>query len=164
MDISIRPMIGSDADRVLLIYAEGIEDGQATFEIACPGWLDWDANHLSACRWVAVLDGRIAGWAALSPVSKRECYSGVAEISVYVGREARGRGIGRRLMAVLIEESEQRGFWTLQGNTFEDNAASLALFRTYGFRVVGRRERIAQRLGQWRNTILTERRSRTVGG
>jgi phosphinothricin acetyltransferase len=163
MDIAIRPMVESDADRVLLIYAEGIEDGQATFETVCPGWADWEAAHLAACRFAALIDGRVVGWAAVSPVSKRECYRGVAEVSVYVAREARGQGLGRRLLDALVEASEQAGFWTLQGSTFEDNAASLALQRACGFRVVGRRERIAQRLGQWRSTILTERRSRNAG-
>ena len=162
-EISVRPMKASDAARVLAVYAEGIDDGQATFETVCPGWTDWDAAHLADGRFVALLDGRVAGWAALSPVSKRACYRGVAEVSVYVGREARGKGLGRRLLETLVEDSERAGFWTLQGGTFEDNAASLALQRDCGFRVVGRRERIAQRNGQWKSTILTERRSTKVG-
>ncbi len=163
MDNSIRPMAASDADRVLLIYAEGIEDGQATFETVCPGWADWDAAHLAGCRLSAVIESRVMGWAALSLVSKRACYQGVAEVSVYVAREARGMGLGRRLLEALVEASERAGFWTLQGSTLEDNAASLALQRACGFRVVGRRERIAQRLGHWKSTILTERRSAKVG-
>jgi L-amino acid N-acyltransferase YncA len=163
MDVRIRPLAESDAGRVLAIYAEGIEDGQATFETVCPGWADWNAGHLAECRFAALLDGRVVGWAALSPVSKRSCYRGVAEVSVYVGREARGKGLGRRLLEALIEASEQAGFWTLQGSTFEDNAASLALQGACGFRVIGRRERIAQRLGQWRSTVLTERRSGKAG-
>jgi L-amino acid N-acyltransferase YncA len=163
MDVVIRPMAPSDAEGVLAAYAEGIEDGQATFETVCPGWAEWDAAHLAACRFVAVIGGRVSGWAALNPVSKRACYRGVAEVSVYVAREARGKNLGRRLLDALVEASERAGFWTLQGSTFEDNAASLALQRACGFRVVGRRERIAQRLGQWRSTILTERRSRTAG-
>jgi len=163
MGISIRPMAGSDADRVLAVYAEGIEDGRATFEAGCPDWDVWDADHLAVCRIVAVMDGRVAGWAALSPVSKRSCYRGVAEVSVYVARDARWKGLGRRLLDALVEASERAGFWTLQGSTFEDNAASLALQRACGFRVVGRRERIGQRFGHWKSTILTERRSRTVG-
>ncbi len=163
MDISIRPMAESDADRVLAIYGQGIEDGLATFETTCPAWAEWDSAHLAQCRLAAAAEGRVAGWAALSPVSKRECYRGVAEVSVYVAREARGKGLGRRLLEALVEASERAGFWTLQGSTFEDNEASLALQRACGFRVVGRRERIAQRHGQWRSTVLTERRSRAVG-
>jgi L-amino acid N-acyltransferase YncA len=161
--ILIRPMANADAAFVLSVLAEGIEDGQATFEISCPEWPVWDENHLAEGRLVAVIDGRIAGWAALSPVSKRACYRGVAEVSVYIARNARGRGLGRRLLDALIEESERSGIWTLQGVSFEDNAASLALQAACGFRVVGRRERIAQRHGRWKSTVLTERRSRKVG-
>jgi L-amino acid N-acyltransferase YncA len=163
MEIRIQPLAESDAERVLVIYAEGLEDGQATFETVCPAWTDWDATHLAECRFVGLLDGRVVGWAALSPVSKRACYRGVAEVSVYVGREARGKGLGRRLLEALVDASEKAGYWTLQGSTFEDNAASLALQRACGFRVVGRRERIAQRLGQWKSTVLTERRSGKAG-
>ena len=162
-EISVRPMAASDAAQVLAAYAEGIEDGRATFETVCPGWDDWDAAHLEKCRFVGLIDDRVAGWAALGPVSWRDCYRGVAEVSVYVAREARGKGLGRRLLETLVEDSERAGFWTLQGGTFEDNAASLALQRACGFRVVGRRERIAQRNGQWKSTILTERRSAKVG-
>jgi L-amino acid N-acyltransferase YncA len=162
-EISVRPMAASDAARVLAVFAEGIEDGQATFETVCPAWADWDAAHLPECRFVGLYDDRVVGWAALNPVSKRECYRGVAEVSVYVGREARGKGLGRRLLETLVEASEQAGFWTLQGSTFEDNAASLALQRACGFRVVGRRERIARRHGQWKSTIFTERRSGKAG-
>jgi L-amino acid N-acyltransferase YncA len=159
MDIRIRPMTEADSGRVLAIYAEGIDDGKATFETICPDWADWDAGHLPAARLVAEAGGDIVGWAALSPVSKRACYSGVAEVSIYVARSARGLGVGRRLLSALIEASEAAGFWTLQGGTFEDNLASLALQQACGFRVIGRRERVAQRHGEWKSTILTERRS-----
>ncbi|MDD8027325.1 MAG: GNAT family N-acetyltransferase [Acidobacteriota bacterium] len=163
MDIRIRPMIEADAGRVLSVYAEGIEDGQATFETACPDWAGWDAHHLREGRMVAESEGTVIGWAALSPVSSRSCYRGVAEVSIYMARSARGQGVGKLLLAALIEAAEQYGFWTLQGGTFEDNKASLAIQRAFDFRVVGRRERIAQRDGVWKSTILTERRSRKNG-
>ncbi len=163
MEIRVRPMTEADAAIVLAIYAEGIEDGRATFETACPPWIDWDAAHLVPGRLVAEAGGAAVGWAALSPVSKRACYRGVAEVSVYVARQARGRGVGRRLLAALIEAAEEAGFWTLQGGTFEENEASLALQRAFGFRIVGRRERIAQRGGIWKSTVLTERRSARNG-
>jgi L-amino acid N-acyltransferase YncA len=163
MALRVRSMTEADAERVLAIYAEGIEDGRATFESACPSWPEWDSSHLAAGRLVVESEGAVVGWAALSPVSRRDCYRGVAEVSVYVAREARGAGVGRCLLAALIEAAEAAGLWTLQGGTFDDNQASLALQRAFGFRVVGRRERIAQRGGVWTDTILTERRSRFNG-
>ena len=161
--MKIRPVHEDDADAVLAIYAEGIEDRLATFETQCPDWEEWDQAHLQECRLVAESDGMVVGWAALSSVSRRACYRGVAEISVYVARAARGRGVGRALLEALVRESERAGFWTLQGTTLEDNAASLRVQEACGFRVVGVRERIGQLDGEWRTTVLTERRSATVG-
>ena len=152
-----------DPDRVLVIYAEGIEDGLATLETRCSSCEEWDATHHTECRLVADEDGTIVGWAALNPVSERACYRGVAEISVYGARGARGRGVGLALLDALVRESERAGFWTLQGATFEDNTASMRLQERCGFRVVGTRERIARLNDQWKTTVLTERRSEVVG-
>jgi L-amino acid N-acyltransferase YncA len=161
--MKIRPMQEEDADAVLAIYAEGIEEGLATFETRCPSWEEWDQAHLDACRLVAEGEGLLLGWAALSPVSRRACYRGVAEVTVYVAQAARGRGVGLALLRELIEASEEAGFWTLQGASFEENTASIRMQERCGFRVVGFRERIGQLAGRWKNTVLTERRSQVVG-
>jgi L-amino acid N-acyltransferase YncA len=161
--MTILPMRKDDANAVLAIYAEGIEDGLATFETQCPSWEEWDENHLQECRLVAESDGAVIGWAALSPVSKRACYRGVAEVSVYVRRAERRRGVGRALLKALVRASERAGFWTLQGTTLEDNTASLRVQADCGFRVVGTRERVGQLDGRWRSTVVTERRSPVVG-
>ena len=153
----------SDWEGVRAVYVEGLATGQATFETEAPGWERWDAAHLSFARLVARAGERVSGWAALSPVSSRPVYAGVAEVSVYVGREARGRGLGRSLLAALIEESERHGVWTLQASIFPENAASVALHKALGFRVVGTRERVARLKGRWRDTVLFERRSTVVG-
>lgn len=159
IDAVIEPMMPGDWDGVRAIYLEGIATGQATFETEAPSWEQWDAGHLPFGRLVARSGGRVAGWAALSPVSRRRCYAGVAEVSVYVGTDFRGRGVGRALLAALIAEAERQGIWTLQGSTFPENVASLRLQESLGFRIVGRRERIAMMNGVWRDTVLTERRS-----
>ena len=161
--MKIGPMHEEDANAVLAIYAEGIEDGLATFETRCPSWEEWDQARIGECRLVAEGDGALLGWAALNPVSRRACYRGVAEIAVYVARTARGRGVGSALLQALVQASEEAGFWTLQGATFEENTASLLVQERCGFRVVGTRERIGQLDGQWKTTVLTERRSQVVG-
>jgi phosphinothricin acetyltransferase len=163
MGIDIEAMTPADWEQVRAIYQEGIASGQATFEIEAPSWTQWDAGHHSFGRLVARAGGRVVGWAALSPVSRRRCYAGVAEVSVYVAADHRGRDVGRQLLQAVIGESERHGIWTLQGGTFAENEASLRLQRSCGFRVLGRRERIAQHHGVWRDTILTERRSPIVG-
>src|SRR5262245_66059707 len=163
MDFVIDSMQPRDWEFVRAIYLEGMATGQATFETEAPDWERWDAGHLPECRLVARNGGGILGWAALSPVSKREAYAGVAEVSVYVAAESRGRGVGGALMRTLIETSERRRIWTLQSTIFPENHASLALHLNHGFREVGRRERIARRNGVWRDTVLLERRSRVVG-
>jgi phosphinothricin acetyltransferase len=163
MSIDIEAMRPADWEQVRAIYLEGIASGQATFEVEAPTWAEWDAAHHSFARLVALIGARVVGWAALSPVSRRRCYVGVAEVSVYVGADSRGRGIGASLLAAVIAESERQGIWTLQGATFAENEASLRLQRACGFREIGRRERIAQLRGVWRDTILTERRSALVG-
>jgi len=156
-------MRDEDWDAVRAIYREGIATGNATFETGVPDWEAWDKNHLRACRLVAKADGRVVGWAALTPYSSRRAYAGVAGLSIYVSASARGRGIGRVLLGALIEASERAGLWTLQAGIFPENAASLALHRAHGFREVGRRERIGQLNGVWRDVVLMERRSKAVG-
>jgi L-amino acid N-acyltransferase YncA len=163
MSIDIDAMAPDDWQQVRAIYVEGIASGQATFEIDAPAWERWDAGHHPFARLVARSNGRVIGWAALSQVSQRPCYAGVAEVSVYVATEHRGHGLGRQLLLAVITESERHGIWTLQGATFPENEASLRLQRSCGFRQIGRRERIAQHRDVWRDTILTERRSRLVG-
>jgi L-amino acid N-acyltransferase YncA len=148
---------------VRAVYLEGLATGDATFETEAPDWPRWDASHLRGCRLVALCEGRVAGWAALSRVSAREVYKGVAEVSVYVGREFRGRGVGRALLEALVRESEAEGVWTLQAGVFPENAASVALHLSCGFREVGRRERVGRLGGRWRDTLLLERRSPLVG-
>jgi L-amino acid N-acyltransferase YncA len=161
--IEIAEMAAADWEAVRALYAEGILSGQATFEIDAPTWNEWDAAHHPFARLVARLAGRIVGWAALSPVSRRACYAGVAEVSVYVAADHRGQGVGRQLLLAAIAESERRGIWTLQGATFAENEASLRLQRGCGFREIGRRERIGRLHGVWRDTVLMERRSPVVG-
>jgi L-amino acid N-acyltransferase YncA len=140
----------------------GIATGNATFETEVPSWEEWDAAHLAEHRFVADRDGRVVGWIALVPASPRECYLGVAEVSVYVTAEARGQGVGARLLAALVESSERGGIWTLQTGVFPENEPSLALLRQFGFRTVGTRERIGRLHGVWRDTVLVERRSEVL--
>lgn len=159
----IRPMIPADWALVKAIYEQGIATGLATFELAAPSWDEWNGAHHAEPRMVATRDDAVAGWAALAPVSRRRVYAGVAEVSVYVDADARRSGVGRDLLSALIEASEHAGFWTLQAGIFPDNEASVRLHQRHGFRVVGIREKIAARDGQWRDVLLLERRSRTVG-
>jgi phosphinothricin acetyltransferase len=158
--MEIRAMEPSDWPAVRTIYEQGIATKQATFESASPSWEEWDAGHLVDLRLVAEDDDQVVGWAALSPVSRRACYAGVAEGSVYVAEEARGRGVGTALLTRLVAEADEAGFWTLQTSILPENVASIALHRRCGFRVVGTRERIAQLDGAWRDTVLMERRAR----
>lgn len=155
----IDQMRASDWEQVRSIYLEGIRSGHSTFETEAPSWEKWDEGHLQIARLVMRDGETIVGWAALSPVSKREVYRGVAELTVYVSENARGQGIGRALLEALIEESERNGIWTLQASIFPENVASVQLHRGCGFREVGRRERIAMLNGIWRDTLLFERRS-----
>jgi L-amino acid N-acyltransferase YncA len=163
MDFVIDSLLTQDWELVRAIYLEGVATGQATFETEAPDWKRWDAGHLPQCRIVARSGDGILGWAALSPVSRREVYAGVAEVSVYVAASARGFGVGGALMRALIEASERQGVWTLQSSIFPENHASVALHLKHGFREVGRRERIARHHGVWRDTIVLERRSRVAG-
>ena len=157
--VEIAAMEAADWERVAAIYAEGIATGVATFETETPTWDEWDAAHLSIGRLVARTDGEIVGWAALAPISRRACYRGVTEVSVYVASSARGRGVGTALMKRLADGATAGGIWTLQATVFPENGASLALHQRVGFRIVGRRQLIAQLGGIWRDTVLLERRS-----
>jgi len=159
----IASMTEQDWPAVREIYVQGIATGNATFEQSAPGWKKWDQGHLPTCRLVARLDDRIVGWTALSPVSSRCVYSGVREVSIYVADDARGRGVGRRLLRTLVDASEQNGIWTLQAGIFPENKASIRLHQQAGFRIVGRRERIGCLDGRWRDTVLMERRSAVIG-
>jgi phosphinothricin acetyltransferase len=156
-------MDASDWPEVRAVYLEGIATGNATFELDAPDWTAWNDLHLPFGRLVARNDDRAVGWSALSAVSGRCVYSGVAEVSVYVAAAARGNGIGRDLLRRLIEESEQHGIWTLQAGIFPENVASISIHRRCGFREVGRRERLGKLQGVWRDVVLLERRSERAG-
>jgi len=156
----IDQMKPGDWEQVRAIYLEGIRGGHSTFETDAPSWEKWNENHLPLARLVMRDEDKVVGWAALSPVSKRDVYRGVAEVTVYVTESARGKGIGRALLEALIGESEKNGIWTLQASIFPENTASVELHLRCGFREVGRRERIAMHNGVWRDTLLFERRRR----
>ena len=145
------------------IYIQGIATGYATFETDVPSFEEWDQNHLSSCRLIAERSGKIAGWAALSPVSGRCVYGGVAEVSVYVSTEYHGLGIGKVLMKHLILESEKAGLWTLQSGIFPENVGSIKLHEKVGFRKIGYREKVGKLHGDWKDNLIFERRSKVVG-
>lgn len=158
-NITIRPMEPQDWDTVSKIYLEGIATEHATFQTDCPPYTAWDASHIRECRLVVLSEGVIAGWAALCRVNPRWCYRGVAEVSIYVGEKYRGRGIGFELLTALCAAAEAAGYWTLQSTVLQDNEASRRLHSKCGFRLVGRRERIARDChGRWLDTFLMERR------
>jgi L-amino acid N-acyltransferase YncA len=162
LDARVRDLRPDDWPQVAAIYEEGIATGNATFETASPSWEDWDAAH-GEVRLVAERAGEIVGWAAVSPVSDRCCYRGVADESVYVAARARGSGIGRALLDALIDRSDAEGIWTLQAGVFPENEASVRLHLACGFRLVGRRERLGELGGVWRDVLMLERRSEAVG-
>ena len=159
----IDPMTPHDWPQVQAIYIEGLATHNATFETQAPKWAAWDSKHLSHCRLVARQENIVTGWAALTPVSTRAVYAGVAEVSIYVAATHRGQGLGHALMTRLIAESETNGIWTLQASIFPENVASIQLHLRHGFRELGRRQRIAQLHGIWRDTVILERRSTVVG-
>jgi L-amino acid N-acyltransferase YncA len=159
----IRELNNSDADAVIGIYQQGLDSGEASFETEAPDWASWDSKYLPQCRLVWEQDGQVAGWGALAAMSARDCYRGVAEVSIYVASAASGRGIGSQLMAALVEASEENGIWSLYSSIFPENQATLKLHLRHGFRKVGTRERIAQQFGRWRDTLILERRSEKVG-
>jgi L-amino acid N-acyltransferase YncA/DNA-binding transcriptional ArsR family regulator len=158
-DVTVRPVTDGDLDRVLAIYAEGIETRNATFETRVPTTEQLRARWLPDLAWVAVLDGEVVGWTAVMPVSSRECYAGVGETAVYVAESARGRGVGKALLHAQVNAADAAGMWTLQTSIFPENRASLALHRSAGYRTLAVRSRIGQLDGVWRDTVLMERRS-----
>ena len=159
MGFQIRKMVDTDWLEVSRIYQEGMDTNLATFQFDCPSWEEWNASHLKDCRLVIMNDGMILGWAALTAVSGRCVYAGVAEVSIYIDQDFRGRGAGKVLLLELIRCSEENGLWTLQSGIMQENKASICLHESCGFRLVGYRERIGRdRFGNWRNTILMERR------
>jgi phosphinothricin acetyltransferase len=163
LETIIDAMHTADWVSVRSIYSEGVTTGQATFETEAGDWASWNDAHMPAPRLVARDTERVLGWAALSPVSGRCVYGGVADVSVYVAVSSRGKGIGAKLLRGLIAASEREGIWTLQAGIFPENGASVALHRACGFREVGRRERLGQLHGVWRDVLIFERRSRSVG-
>ncbi|WP_091298680.1 helix-turn-helix domain-containing GNAT family N-acetyltransferase [Amycolatopsis xylanica] len=158
-DVTVRAMTTQDWPAVRRIYAEGIATGDATFETEVPQRQTLDSKWLPEHRWIAEIDGEVAGWAAATPVSTRDCYRGVAETSVYVGDTFRGRGVGKVLLHKQVTAADAGGLWTLQTAIFPENRASLALHHAAGFRTLGVRERIAQHHGVWRDTVFLERRA-----
>jgi L-amino acid N-acyltransferase YncA len=163
MNLTVTAMKRGDWKAVRSIYAEGISTGTATFERRLPNWESWDRSHIDRCRLVARCGSDVLGWVALSAVSSRCVYAGVAEVSLYVRASARRRGVGKALLQRLIEESERVGIWTLQGGVFPENTPSIALLKTCGFRGVGCRERPGEMNGVWRDALLFERHSSKVG-
>ena len=163
MEFIIDEMKAEDWKDVRAICLEGIATKNATFEQNAPDWEDWNRNHLEMCRFVARENNKIIGWAALSPVSKRSVYSGVVEVSIYISENAKGKGVGKRLLSRLVEASEMAGIWTLQGGIFPENETSIAIHKACGFRIVGVRERVGKMDGVWRDVVLMERRSKTAG-
>jgi L-amino acid N-acyltransferase YncA len=164
VELTTRVMRPADADAVLAIYQAGLGGGQASFETAAPTWAAFDAGRLPGHRLVAV-DGadQVLGWVAVSAVSARPVYAGVVEHSIYVDPAAQGRGVGRLLLDAMIASTEAAGIWTIQSGVFPENAASLALHHRAGFRTIGVRERIGRHHDRWRDVVLLERRSGTVG-
>jgi phosphinothricin acetyltransferase len=161
--VVVQPLEQRHYPAVARIYAQGIATGNATLQTEAPDWQTWDAGHLSHSRLVVLAQGEIAGWAALTAVSGRCVYRGVAEVSVYIGADYQGKGMGKLLLNKLISYSEENGIWTLQAGIFKENKASLNLHQSCGFRIVGLREKIGQLNGLWRDVYLLERRSTVVG-
>lgn len=164
MNYEIRPMQTEDADKVLEIFQQGINGGNATFDKVAPTWEAWDTKHFNLCRFVLEdEDNQVVGWCALQPVSNRDCFKGVAEVSIYLDGSVQGKGLGTILLKKLILDSEEHDFWTLQAGIFPENEVSIAIHQKQGFRTVGTREKIGEMNGQWRDIVLLERRSKNVG-
>lgn len=164
MNYEIRNLQPEDATRVLEIFQQGIDGKNATFDKETPNWEKWDKAHFPVCRFVMENENeKIVGWCALQPISNRECFKGVAEISIYLDTEYHHRGLGKMLLKKLIIASEENGFWTLQSGIFPENQASISIHQSLGFRKVGIRERLAQMDGVWRDVVLLERRSSISG-
>jgi phosphinothricin acetyltransferase len=161
--IEVRSFQEGDWSFVQAIYQQGIDTKIATFQEKAKGWSEWNSSTLNTCRLVAVEEDEVVGWAAVSPISSRRVYAGVAEVSVYVSNAHQGKGIGKLLLSALVTESEKAGLWTLQAGIFPENIASIELHKKCGFRVVGVREKVGKMDGIWRDVLLLERRSKTTG-
>ena len=163
MNYELREMLPSDEARVLEIFQQGVNGGMATFETTVPTAEAWNMDYFNDCRWVLENEtNEVVGWCALKPVSKREVYKGVAEVSIYFDNEYQGKGLGSILLKKLILDSENHGFWTLQANIFSENEASLRFHQKNGFRMVGVRKKIGKLNGEWKDVIMLERRSESV--
>jgi len=162
-ELIIRPMLATDWESVANIYKEGIDTGVATFETVVPSYESWDRSHMTICRFVAESKEGINGWVAISPVSSRCVYGGVAEVSIYISKSSRGKGVGRLLLEYLIKASEENGIWTLQSGIFPTNYGSIKLHEITGFRLIGKRERVGKLNGHWIDNVLFERRSKILG-
>ncbi|QNJ97681.1 GNAT family N-acetyltransferase [Constantimarinum furrinae] len=160
--MKIIPFHKSHYRAVAAIYSEGLKTGIASFETTVPSWEEWNTKFLKVCRFVATIEGRVSGWCAISLVSPRDVYKGVAEDSVYVSEKFRNRGIGKTLLLHLIAESEKAGFWTLQAGIFPQNITSIKLHQNCGFRIIGTREKIAKRDDKWYDNVIMERRSKKL--
>ncbi|MBC7556953.1 MAG: N-acetyltransferase [Chryseobacterium sp.] len=164
MNYEIREMQPEDGEVVLKIFQEGIDSDNATFDEEPPTWEVWDTKHFNLCRWILEDENNeIVGWAAIQPISNRDCFRGVAEVSIYLTAKAQGKGLGQILLKKLILSSEENRFWTLQSGIFPENEASIAVHHKLGFVTVGRREKIAKMNNKWRDIVLLEKRSTTVG-
>ena len=161
--VEISAMLPNHWNEVAKIYQEGIQTGYATFEKEVPSWEKWNSAHVKACRIIGQINHEIIGWAALSSVSSRCVYGGVAEVSIYISKNHRGKNIGNILFKELISESEKNGFWTLQSGVFRENIGSIKLHENHGFRQIGFREKVAKLDDVWKDTILLERRSKIIG-
>lgn len=161
-NMEIRKLSSKHWDQVKIIYQKGIDTGNATFQTSAPSWEDWDQSHLASCRITMQEDGKVIGWAALTPVSSRCVYAGVAEVSVYVDPAHWGKGIGLTLLNELVLQSEAQGIWTLQAGIFPENKASMRIHEKAGFRILGTREKIGKQNGIWRDTALLERRNSVI--
>jgi L-amino acid N-acyltransferase YncA/protein-tyrosine-phosphatase len=161
--MQIIPMLATHWQVVKKIYEDGIATGNATFQTEAPSWQDWDGTHLQYCRIVAVENEIVIGWSALSSVSKRKVYAGVAEASIYIDNDYKGKGFGKKLLQELVTQSEKNGIWTLQASIFPENKASIQLYQSCGFRIIGTKEKIGKRGNEWRDNIFLERRSKVIG-
>ncbi len=157
--MKIIPLKKAHYPEVVKIYQAGLDSGFASFETQAPIWQEWKKKFLKPCRFVAIQDNQVIGWCALSPVSKREVYRGVAESTIYIAPQFRGKGVGKRLLKHLVLDSRYKGFWTLQASIFKENQASVTLHEQCGYTVVGLRKKIAKRDGKWFDNLLLENRS-----
>ncbi|ROI05635.1 N-acetyltransferase [Chryseobacterium sp. G0240] len=163
MNYELREMIPGDESRVLEIFRQGVDSGMATFETEIPTAEAWDMEYFNTCRWVLENENNeVVGWCALKPVSKRECFKGVAEVSIYFDKEYQGKGLGSVLLKKMVLDSEDHGFWTLQTNIFSDNESSIKFHQKNGFRIVGVRKKLGKLNGEWKDIIMFEKRSEII--